>query len=397
MSTSHSCPVAGFRSATSARPRQADHTTTGPAARGGCPSPGGNPRFSIAPMLTAFALVAITLTAGGPGRTVQSAGAAEATSDKPRLPPVPKLQVTDYRTSLDGSPQKLRFWAPEGAKKTPTPLYVHLHSWSGDYRQNNGPWFQQAAARGWVIIHPDFRGPNRRPEACGSQLARQDVLDAIDWAIREYSIDETRIYLAGASGGGHMSMLMAAYYPDRFSAVSAWVGISDLAAWYRFHSRDGKPARYAQMTAASCGGAPGDSPTVDAEYRARSPLFHLPRAVNLPLDLAAGVNDGHTGSVPVRHSLLAFNAIAAAQQAETISDAEIEQISTSRKLTEPRPGDIAEDPVYNREILLRRTAGKARVTIFQGGHEGLPAAAIAFLASHHRQTSAPARKSAAGE
>ncbi|MCA9113448.1 MAG: prolyl oligopeptidase family serine peptidase [Planctomycetaceae bacterium] len=315
----------------------------------------------------------------------------------PQEPVTPQLKAMTYETSLDQSEQPMRVWAPETAKTQPTPLYVHLHSWSGNYLQANDAWFRLAAARGWIILHPNFRGSNRKPDACGSPLARQDVLDAIDWAIDEYQVDQSRIYLAGASGGGHMSMLMAAYYPERFSAVSAWVGISDLAAWYRFHTPDGEPGNYALMTAASCGGAPGASPAVDAEYRARSPLFHIHRAVGLPLELSAGVNDGHTGSVPVRHTLNAFNALARAQKADTVSEEEMEQISTDKKLAKPQPGDIAPDPAYGRAILLRRTAGKAQVTIFDGGHEGLPQAGIAFLARHRRMTRSPATDKPAAE
>jgi hypothetical protein len=33
---------------------------------------------------------------------------------------------------------------------------------------------------------------------------------------------------------------------------------------------------------------------------------------------------------------------------------------------------------------LRRFAGKARVTIFEGGHESIPEAAIAWLEQHKR-------------
>src|SRR5690606_33435945 len=94
-----------------------------------------------------------------------------------------------------------------------------------------------------------------------------------------YKVDSNRVYLAGVSGGGHMSLLMAARHPERFSAVSAWVGISDLAEWYRFHAPDGEPRGYARMVAASCGGPPGSSEEVDRQYRERSPIHFLQRAV----------------------------------------------------------------------------------------------------------------------
>ena len=50
----------------------------------------------------------------------------------------------------------------------------------------------------------------------------------------------------------------------------------------------------------------------------------------------------------------------------------------------PRPSDKVEDASFGREIHLRRHAKKARVTIFEGGHEGIATAAIAWLEQHVR-------------
>jgi len=298
-------------------------------------------------------------------------------------------------STLDQSQQPSLFWAPATATTDSTPLLVLLHTWSGDYRQDKAAWHEQARARGWIYLQPDFRGPNNRPEACGSKPARQDVLDAVEHVKKNYRVDESRIYLAGSSGGGHMAMLMAGYHPREFSAVSAWVGISDLAEWYRFHVKDGQPQGYAKMVAASCGGAPGDSEQIDAEYRARSPIFHLHRVGSLPLDLCAGVQDGHTGSVPIHHTLRAFNTVAATGGYQQVSDAEIDELWTNHQLSNPRPDDVAEDSEYGRAIMLRRTAGPSRVTIFDGGHEGLPEAACHWLTRQTRRFGASNAKPAA--
>ncbi|QDU97813.1 alpha/beta hydrolase family protein [Lignipirellula cremea] len=311
--------------------------------------------------------------------------AGQAAAEEPAAAPA-KTTLLQVTSSLDGKPQPVLYWAPESAATQAAPLLVYLHSWSGDYRQSNQAWLNQAAQRGWIYLHPNFRGRNDDPEACGSALARQDILDAIDVICEKYQVDRERIYLAGSSGGGHMSMLMAGYHPDRFSAVSAWVGISDLAAWRRHHTKNGEPQNYARMVDASCGGAPGASPEVDAQYRARSPLFHLQETGDLLLDLNAGVNDGHTGSVPIRHTLDAFNVVAKAGKQETISEDEIQQLTQDRKLKEPRATDQGFDEAYNRDFLLRRQAGPARVTIFDGGHEGLPNAGCSWLSRQQRPT-----------
>ncbi len=300
--------------------------------------------------------------------------------------PLPPLVEVTVPSTLDKHQQAVRVWAPAKATTELTPIFVYLHSWSWDYKQDNSIWQAEAVRRGWIFLHPNFRGRNDHPEACGSALARQDILDALNYAQQKYKVDPERIYLAGTSGGGHMTMLMAGYHPDRFSAASAWVGISDLTSWHQFHSPEGKSKNYAVMMEACMGGIPGASPKIDAEYRSRSPLTVLDRAKDLPLDIAAGVEDGHIGSVPVRHSLLAFNALAKQQKVPEITEIEMQQLWEWKRLKQPQPGDIAADPTYGRNILLRRQAGPSRVTIFQGDHEGLPNAACEWLAAQRRKT-----------
>ncbi len=283
-------------------------------------------------------------------------------------------------SSLDGAKQPCYVVLPDDHDKAkPAPLLVSLHSWSADLEQRKPLLEKLAGQRGWICLYPNFRGANDDPLACGSLAAQQDILDAVTWVKGHYKIDPRRVYLTGVSGGGHMTMLMAGCHPEVWTAASAWVGISDLASWHAKHKND----RYGAMMRKVCGGAPGDSAAVDEQYRLRSPLTHLHRAAKVALDISAGVHDGHSGSVPVRHALDAFNAIAKAAGGNLIPAAEIEQISRKNgRLKQPRPSDRAVDPSFARQIHLRRQAGRARVTIFEGGHEGIETAAIAWLEKH---------------
>ena len=305
--------------------------------------------------------------------------------------PVPETTLYRIPSTLDGAPQPVLAWAPDSATKAPTALFVFLHSWSSDYTQDNEKWLRACAERGWIWLHPNFRGINQSPQACGSKFARQDILDAIDHACTLWQVDRERIYLAGVSGGGHMSLLMAGHHPDRFSAISSWVGPTDLAEWHRFHTPDGKPGKYAKMIEKSLGGAPGTSSEIDADYRDRSPVFHLHQATSLPVSIWAGVEDGHSGSVPVSHSLRAFNSICRGLQQPEISDQEIQQLVTDRRLRQPLATDTAADAELGREIYLRRHAGSSMVTIFAGGHESLPPAALAWLSRQTRPAKVTAR------
>lgn len=297
---------------------------------------------------------------------------------------VPPTQHGETVSALDGERQPLLYWAPENATTERTPLLVFLHSWSSNYQQDNSKWLSACADRNWIWLHPDFRGPNESPKACGSRFARQDVLDAIAFAKGHWNVDPERIYLAGVSGGGHLALLMAGHHPDEFSAVSAWVGPTDLAAWHRFHTRDGKPQKYAEMIEKSLGGPPGSTAAIDVEYRDRSPVFHLSRVGDLPVSIWAGVEDGHTGSVPIRHSLTAFNVIATAHGNPEIPEQDIAELSTQKFLTSPQASDTEQDPPPGPTILLRRHSDPSVVTIFQGGHESHPEVALEWLNTRRR-------------
>jgi poly(3-hydroxybutyrate) depolymerase len=304
-----------------------------------------------------------------------------------KTPDLPALLEATTVSALDGATQPLLYWAPESATTAATPMLVFLHSWSGDYRQDNSKWLKEAVDRNWIFLHPNFRGRNDHLTACGSKYARQDILDAMALMRSTLQVDPERIYLAGTSGGGHMSMLMAGHHPDQFSAVSAWVGISDLTEWHTFHSKKNMPDGYDKMIVASLGGPPGFSVEVDQQYRERSPLFHLHQTGDLPLDIAAGVQDGHTGSVPVSHSLKAFNVIAETRGAARVTEQEMTELARDQRLANPLASDQEADAVLARGIFLRRAAGNSRVTIFAGGHEGLPTPACEWLAQQKRRVS----------
>ncbi len=297
----------------------------------------------------------------------------------PAPTPQPAARSEVSMPRKDGSSQPAFVITPEGYNKEagPYPLLVSLHSWSNAYDQRREDLEELAQQKGWLYVFPDFRGRNDNPAACGSELAQQDILDAVAWAKANYPVDEQRIYLTGTSGGGHMALLMAGRYPEMWTAVSAWVPISDLAAWHAAHPED----EYGKMMRASMGGAPGASPEVDEEYRKRSPLTWLAAAKDVPVDIAAGVRDGHEGSVPIRQTLEAFNVIAAAAGAEPVSEQEINELSAGpeARLSQPRESDTVEDPAVGRAIYLRRHAGRSRVTIFEGGHEGVATAQVDWL------------------
>jgi poly(3-hydroxybutyrate) depolymerase len=291
-----------------------------------------------------------------------------------------EIREIKYLSKADNTKQPALFFAPT-VRGEPRPLLVGLHTWSSDYRQNNSPYGKWCIEHKWNFIHPNFRGPNRRPQATGSELVVADILSAVEFAKKNGAVDETRIYLVGASGGGYAALLMAGRAPEVWAGVSAWVPILDLAQWHAHTSK--RKMKYAREIELSIGGKPMAGSEAAAEAMKRSPVTYLAHAKGVALDINAGINDGHSGSVPISHSLDAFNLLAAAK--DRLGADLISEFVKTAKVPAALKGQAPVDAAYGKKaVLFRRQSGAARVTIFQGGHEIIPAAALHWLAKQQR-------------
>ena len=290
------------------------------------------------------------------------------------------VREIDYPCKFDSSLQKAMFLRA-GASE-PRPLVIGLHTWGGDYTQASMERYAiLAAERNWHMLVPDFRGPNRRMEACGSDFVISDLEDALAWVKEAAAVDDTRIYLIGGSGGAHCALLMAARRPDLWSAAAAWCPISDLALWHRQCRARG--SEYADDIESSCGGNPEESEAARLEARKRSPVTWLSNAAGrVPVDIAAGIHDGHSGSVPVGHSIEAYNLLAA--EKDRITKEEIAFIEKYEKI----PGHLKSgepDPAYGeRAVYFRRESRSVRITLFEGGHDMVPEVSFAWFDRQRR-------------
>lgn len=286
----------------------------------------------------------------------------------------------DYVCSGDHSRQGAMVLGAAG--EAPRPLLVALHTWSFDFRHPSARGFaERCAERNWHLIFPNFRGPNNHPEGCGSELAVSDIVDAVRYMCERFPVDESRVYLTGGSGGGYGTLLLAGRHPELWAAASAWCPISDLVAWHR-QCRGGKYAHYSEHIEASCGGDPQSDPAARQEAERRSALTHLAGAAGLPLDIATGIHDGHSGSVPVSQAIYAFNLLAKPE--ERFSEEEIEYIVRTETVP-PHLSTHESEPLYGEHtLLLRRVSGSVRLSLFEGAHDMLTDAAFAWLEKQRR-------------
>jgi len=280
----------------------------------------------------------------------------------------------EIKSTVDGTIQNAVFYMTSQA--TPQPLIVSLHTWSGDFTQED-PLAKEILLRDWNYIHPDFRGVNNKPEACGSNLVVPDIEDAIQYAIAHGNVDKNQVHIIGVSGGGYATLLAFMKINYSVRSFSAWASISNLENWY-WECR-GRNLKYA----GDIEGATTDGHGFDkAESRKRSPFFmnfQPEKRRGSFLNIYAGIHDGYTGSVPVSQSIDMFNKLLSDMYPEQ-SD---KKISDSLKLLlvtkQINPNADSNLLIGDRRIHLIRELPNLNFTLFEGTHEMLVPQALPLI------------------
>ena len=173
------------------------------------------------------------------------------------------MQELKIKSSLDNTIQPSLFFK---ASEKNRPLLVGLHTWSFNRFNQVENILPYAQKYDFNLLLPEFRGTNLASnpncvKACGSKYAVQDIFDAIEYVKANYETDEKNIFLLGASGGGHMSLMCGANNPTYFKAIAAFVPITDLLRWTK--ENEG----YAPHVQVCCGS--------ESEMRKRSPISYI--------------------------------------------------------------------------------------------------------------------------
>ena len=176
----------------------------------------------------------------------------------------------------------------------PVPLVLDVHG---------GPWardsygfkaeHQWLANRGYAVLSVNYRGSTGFGKsfinAGDHEWARNmhnDLLDAVDWAVREKIAAPDKISIYGGSYGGYATLVGLTFTPDRFACGVDIVGPSNL-----FTLLNSIPP-YWKSFFEDMVRRIGDPRTADgrALLQERSPLTHADR-ISKPLLIAQGAND----------------------------------------------------------------------------------------------------------
>lgn len=293
---------------------------------------------------------------------------------------VPQIREVGLRSTADGKIQKVLFYNSGTLRKKP--LLVALHSWSENYYQQYSiPYGMWAVRNDWVMIHPDYRGKFIGPESTASELAVQDVLDAVTYAKQEANIDESRIYITGFSGGGMMTLIMVGRFPEMWTAAVAWVPVYDLNLWYE--TTLGAEHDYSKHIANSCGGVPAWGTDACLECKKRSVSTYLANAngKEVKVMIAAGSQDVY---VPAGHAIMAFNDLA--KEGDYIPQEDIAYINANRAIPDHMQ-KAPDNPLYSdagMKLLYQKSSGNAILNIFEGNHDVIYNAGLCWLNNQQR-------------
>jgi len=274
------------------------------------------------------------------------------------------FKIVEIKSKLDDSIQKAYFY--KSKSKTPKPLIISLHTWSGYYSQKD-ELASICKQKDLNYIHPDFRGANWTENACCSDLALSDIDDAITYAINNSNVDTTKIFVIGVSGGGYATLSTFMKSKHNISKFSAWASISDLIAWY--NESKIRNSGYAENIL-DCTSSTKKLNIENAEQK--SPIYwNTPtnKLKNSKLFIYAGIYDGIQGSVPITHSINFYNKLLTDL---SVSDTlRYVSVAEKLKLLEFRKplGDFGS--IGGRKICLKKEYGNLSLIMFEGNHEML--------------------------
>lgn len=177
-------------------------------------------------------------------------------------------------------------------KRVPLVLLVHGGPWARDGYGYNGT-HQWLANRGYAVLSVNFRastGFGKKFLNAGNKqwglAMHNDLLDAVDWAVKQGVTSSDKVAIMGGSYGGYAALAGVTFTPTTFACAVDIVGPSNLEtllATIPPYWEAGRKQMYSRM---------GDPTTEEgrAILRAASPLYKADQIVR-PLLIGQGAND----------------------------------------------------------------------------------------------------------
>ena len=214
--------------------------------------------------------------------------------DRPKLEGAPLSERKPVHfPARDGLPLHGYLTRPVGATSAgPMVLFVHGGPWGRD-RWKLDTQAQWLADRGYAVLQVNYRGSRgygRKVLNAGNRqwgkAMQTDLLDAVNWAVKEGVAQKDRLAIMGGSYGGYATLAAAAFSPDVFRCGVDLVGPSNLFTLLRSVPPYWKPMRSIFNRRIGNIDEPADKQLLESA----SPLFSADK-IKMPLLIGQGAND----------------------------------------------------------------------------------------------------------
>ncbi|CCA74360.1 probable acetylxylan esterase [Serendipita indica DSM 11827] len=138
-------------------------------------------------------------------------------------------------TNFGANPNNVGMYVYKPSKlANPTPLIVAIHYCTGSAQAyfTGTQYANKADQYGFIVIYPDSPRSGKCFDVHSTETLThngggdsQGIASMIKYAISNYGVSSSRVYVTGTSSGAMMTNVMAGSYPDLFQASSSYNGV----------------------------------------------------------------------------------------------------------------------------------------------------------------------------
>ncbi|MGR3935738.1 PHB depolymerase family esterase [Streptomyces sp. BRA346] len=190
------------------------------------------PRRSVLVALVGalVSLLAVMLL-GAPAASARTASGEAPTTAAVKAPTAALTEIKNFGTNP--SNLQMYLYVPDNVAPNPAVVVVvHYCTGSGPAMYSGTEFASLADRYGFIAVYPSVTRASKCFDVSSPQALRRGggsdpvgIKSMVDWTVRTYGADTSRVFATGTSSGAMMTNVLLGDYPDVFAAGSAFAGV----------------------------------------------------------------------------------------------------------------------------------------------------------------------------